>query len=1024
MLPPSTLSLFSASAGAGKTFNLVAHFLSLSLQWPNPASYFQILAITFTNKATAEMKNRVVETLQDWEQTPPGSKSQALLNQVVTLTNLPELEVKKRAQKLLRHIIHHYGHLSISTIDAFQHRIVRTFAQDLELPQAFDIELDADAIMRLAVDDLIEEYGQDDEITLGLRGFLRHMLEEKSGSSNLKRLLIETANALFGEGSRLELQVFENWTAEQHRVSRKKLETLNADDNKTVADLGEQGQNLLLEVGEDATAYPFAALHKYFDQMRTLKASDFKLLHATFLKTFENGGLFKGKAKGGLLLKERQYHAVLYEHYIKCHSVWFECAGRVAMRQHMAENSFTIALLQRIMKAYKNLWLQRHILPLSEVVHLINNELRKEPSAYLFERLGERYRHIFIDEFQDTSQMQWQNLSVLVENACSEGGTAMLVGDAKQAIYRWRNGDVDLFLNLMQKGMAKEVGYHYITLDQNFRSKQNVVNFNNGFFKRHAAVFNRSDHQLLYEQATQRAQGQAGGYIEIVAQKEKTPSMVKQEVLECIKHLSINLQYRLGDVAILVRSNKFAADLTEFLTENGILVSGEQSHTLSASAEVRLLVALLQLHIIPQKAEARQSIYQYLLEQSALPANEDPFNWGMRFSKTAQPWPMLDAFFPGLWPLPLGLGLYDELMHFSRSFGLLEKNPVFVLSFLEHARNQALRNGNSRTDFLIWYEEKGQGSSIEAPPNADAVQIMTIHKSKGLEFPVVLMPQGNMPMNDVGDAYIWQDLEPAQFGDYKRFPFRSDRINWQERGNYQLAEQYAKAKDQTLLDNMNLLYVGMTRAVDRLHIFLGPFTGRTNSSKLLYMRDFFEAYFDEAPTEDTQYGFKVCFGESEPFTITANEEHRPAPIESHSQAWQTRIALSINDPLVNDTQLGNRFHEVVAHCYSKKDFEMALQNENETEIKSQLERLLFQIKTEEHRAFFEAEHIWNERPLLNDLGQMLRPDRLVKDHQGHYHLFDYKTGQPKPEHEEQMARYEAACASAGMPLHTISLLYI
>jgi ATP-dependent exoDNAse (exonuclease V) beta subunit len=471
-------SLYDASAGSGKTYTLVKEYLKIILLSKKPDAYRTILAITFTNKAVHEMKSRVVESLTEFTKDTPSDKALELMQVINAETQLSIQDIQAKAKSIIKNLIHNYAAFDISTIDKFTHRVIRTFAHDLNLPITFEVSLDTENLLAEAIDALIAQAGEDETLTNLLVDFTMQKTDEDK-SWDISREIMDTGRLILDENNREEIKHFNTKTISEFVEIKNKLSALSKEIEDETVEMANLAMRLINEKGIDVKSFSGGYLPKHIESIQNRK---FNPNNKTYRepedikinKTAKDSAIIEGIIPDLLV--------VLEAIYIKFESRNFYEA--------FLKNITPLSLLNTVSNELAKIQKEQNILSISEFNKLINEQIQNQPAPFIYERLGERYRHFFIDEFQDTSEMQWQNLIPLIDNALSsedmqgERGSLLVVGDPKQSIYRWRGGKAEQFIEL-SKGANPFVNPDWkpFSLDTNYRSYSEVIDFNNNFFK-------------------------------------------------------------------------------------------------------------------------------------------------------------------------------------------------------------------------------------------------------------------------------------------------------------------------------------------------------------------------------------------------------------------------------------------------------------------------------------------------------------------------------------------------------------
>jgi len=1010
--------VYNASAGSGKTFNLVKSYLKLLFKTENIFGFRNILAMTFTNKAVGEMKERILKKLKDFSEETVLNGNDHMFNAICLELNLEPNYTNKKAKTLLSTIMHNYAAFDISTIDGFNHRLIRTFAYDLKLPINFEVELDTEALLNEAVDSLIAKAGINKKLT---------------------KILIDFA-----------------------------IE--KADDDKSwdiSNDLNKIAKKLTNE--NDIPHLKEALKDKTLDDFETLKTSLIKQIKSTenqiidsaksILTTFENNGLTKADFSRGTLFNHFEKASLLQTNGLYNNQLESNIEEKKVYTTKLDANKKDIidSLLSEIALTYKTIKaavynltflkaIYKNVTPLSvlnaintelqlikdnenkllisEFNTLISNQLKDQPTPFIYERLGEKFRHYFIDEFQDTSKMQWNNLIPLIENSLTaenlkgEKGSAMIVGDAKQAIYRWRGGKAEQFIDLTEGKNPFPVDKKVIELEENYRSHKNIVCFNNSFFKYISDTSFRNEHYAnLYKKANQNPTIKEDGYVslqflDLKENEDDKDTIYAKETYNTIKKC-INNGYDLKDICVLVRKKKEGIAVANYLSENNIKIMSSETMLINNSESVQLINNILRLLINPNHLEVRVSVLHYLANTFYIEDKHTFFNQNLKLT--------IDAFFEGFKPFGIDfntteiaqLSLYDSVESIARQFNLLQTSDAFIQFYLDLVLEFSQKNITGISGFLDYYENKKDTLSIVSPNNQNAVQIMTIHKSKGLEFPVVIFPFADLEIYREKEPQEWFPLDKKLFNGFSKtlINFNSDVENYGEIGQ----EIYTKHKAEQELDNINLLYVTLTRPVEQLHIISKI---DNNLSDLNSYSKLFQSYLQSEQLwhdSKTFYEFGVSKREviltkkatetsSNKNIISVNKkEHNIKIITKSGYLWDTNQQHAI--------EKGNIIHDIMAKIYTKDDIDYAISKAlengfiNNKQIKNILKTINEIINNKNLKPFFTQDYtIYNERDILTSSGQIIRPDRLaVKEN--NVTIIDYKTGLPNPKYEEQLDMY-------------------
>ena len=459
-----SFSIYDASAGSGKTYALVKEYLKIILVANKNDAYRNILAITFTNKAVHEMKSRIVGNLSEFAKDEPSEKAQDLMQDLAKETELSIIQIKTKSQQIIKHIIHNYAAFDISTIDKFTHKVIRAFAHDLGLPMTFEVTLDTENLLVEAVDAIIAQAGEDETLTKLLIDFTMEKTDDDK-SWDISREILETGRLVLNENNRNEITHFQDKTiAEFVEIKNKLAEACKVLEKENTA-FAESALLLIEKNGIDLKSFSRGTFPNHLQSIEEGKFNPKnKMFHEfediTINKTAKDRAIIENIIPELLQILDTVYKNFEKRDFYKA----------------FLKNITPLSLLNTVSNELAKIQEEQNVLSISEFNAIIHREIQNQPAPFIYERLGERYRHFFIDEFQDTSEMQWQNLIPLIDNATSseidgEKGTLMIVGDPKQSIYRWRGGKAEQFIELSKDqnpfNNPEKVLEH---LDKNYRS--------------------------------------------------------------------------------------------------------------------------------------------------------------------------------------------------------------------------------------------------------------------------------------------------------------------------------------------------------------------------------------------------------------------------------------------------------------------------------------------------------------------------------------------------------------------------
>ena len=1056
-----SFSLYDASAGSGKTYALVKEYLKIILSAKQNDAYRNILAITFTNKAVHEMKSRIVTNLSEFAKDNPSKNAQDLMKSLVEGVrneNNPDEwkeepigltlnQIKSKSQQIIKHIIHNYAAFDISTIDKFTHKVIRAFAHDLNLPMTFEVTLDTENLLIEAVDALIAQAGEDETLTKLLVDFTMEKTDDDK-SWDISREILETGRLILNENNREEITHFHDKTITEFLEIKKKIQ--EASKNLEAKSIEEATTLLMLINANGIDVKSFSAGH-FPNHINSIKDGRFNPRNKTYHQ-FEDIKINK-TAKDrtiieGIIAELLSGLGKIYENYQK-----------IGFYTAFLKNITPLSLLNTVSNELSRIQKEQNILSIAEFNAIIHNEIQNQPAPFIYERLGERYKHFFIDEFQDTSEMQWQNLIPLIDNALSsedlqgERGSLMIVGDPKQSIYRWRGGKAEQFIELSKGDFTPFVNpdKHLVHLDKNYRSYSQIIDFNNGFFKMMSAEFENADYRDLYENHShQKSNDKTGGYVNISfipkveTQEDDDEVLDKTELyvlatLNTIKKAqSQGFEYR--DIVILTRKRGQGIAIANYLTEQNIPLLSSETLMIANATEVRLIIHFLCYLKNSGDLESKANFLKYIARtiQNEMPVhdfiakgmelkNETDFEqWLVAFSTDAS----------GLLSFQdiRKKSLYEAVEIIISKFINPKKNNAYIQYFLDIVLERDIRNQAGITDFLNYWDKNSEKFSIPSPEGDNAVRIMTIHKSKGLEFPVVIMPFAEEDYSRAPRNKLWLDANQDDFGLPKVLIDNSSAV---EGYGEEASIVYNAKKQEELLDNVNVLYVALTRAEEQLYIISGMNLSSKGEIPKNNMATFFINYLEQYSDFNVDK-FEYEFGNPIKLSAESKTVEKPKNIELVLKALNPKnIKIAQREALMWGThqqkaiEYGNVLHEILSFIKTKNDVQLALQKaiENglitisqEEIVRQTIEEIVNHHDLEIY--FSDGNKILNEQTIIQKEGQIVKPDRMVLTKNNEVLLLDYKTGIHNRKYELQLENYQSAIEKMGYKVSKKALIYI
>ncbi len=1022
----SSFKIYNASAGSGKTYTLTKAYLKIALS--ELGAYRKILAITFTNKAVNEMKNRILDSLFSFGCTEDESQASSLFEAVCHEMGITGHELRQRSKSTLKAILHNYSFFDVSTIDKFTHRLIRTFAKDLKLSQNFEVLVDNGPLLEEAVTRLINKAGYDTLITQVLIDFALEKTDDDK-SWDVSYDLMKIGNLLFNENNWRHLEHLSKKKMEDFLMLRKEVKTKRAAASKAMVSAAGHALLLIEENNLEHTNFTASYFPKF---MQKIKSGDFKIdFDAGWKQNFDSAPLYPMSAKPDKKMVLDALHPALTKLFTTIKANF----NNHILLVNIERNLVPLTVLNAIRQEVKTIQTERNQLSIAEFNSLIANEIKDQPAPFIYERLGEKYRHYFIDEFQDTSQMQWHNLVPLIENALAgENGSLFLVGDAKQAIYRWRGGRAEQFLDLVnQKSNPFVIAPQVENLPANYRSHEEIIQFNNAFFTATCPILNNTTYRTLFEEGNkQLANAKKGGYVNITFltsakedEEDITQKYCDQVVLTLNKILEKEYQYK--DCCIIVRNNREGIQLADYLTRMEIPVISSESLLLGNYAKIRFLIHLLQLIDRPHELGLAYEILYFLSKKEADPHAFITVNMTNIAGFLAQThgFDILNRF--------QFSSVFDTIEFAVKKFDLAPSSDAHIIYFLDVIKEVEQKEGAAIATFLEYWERKKNTLGISVPAAINAVQIMTVHKAKGLEFNIVIYPFAHTEIYKEKEAKLWLPVNETAFHGFNEVLINKNT----EVPTYsqQAADLYGQEQQKLELDAFNVLYVALTRAVKALYVITKKNTSKTKADKYDDYSSLFKKYLTDIGQWDenkNEYGFGAL-GPND--ACGAIQEEVPVAYQ-YSYKERPELKILTNSGSLWDTEReeaqakGNLIHYALGMVETEKDIEKALgslESNGEVSI-NDIQTMRAKIDQvvnhpDLHDYFKDGLTVMNEREIITATGKFLRPDRIMI-HDNAVTIIDYKTGKKDVKHKEQLNAYADALVAMGFETNKKIVVYI
>ncbi len=1054
--------LYKSSAGSGKTYTLTLEYLKLALQNPRSA-YKQILAVTFTNKATQEMKGRILQVLERLGR--EVRPTEFLDEELTKALDLTPAQLQTRARETLLHILHGYGYFAVSTIDSFFQRVIRSFAREMDLQARFDLEMDTDAVLDRLVDRVVEKVATDRNLRTWLIDYASEQIENektwdiRSGIKGLGREIFQERfkafRGLFQESVAQAgfLGDFRNYIrGEKRRLiteageMRAKAETIRLNHGLEWTDFKGGARSFAMRfsrVGDPKNPIP---------DLSEPMLRDLPDLASWYKKGDKNAAAIEAAARAGL-------YDMLFS--------WPERLTQWNTLDALQKNLNAFGVFRDLILELRLLKDEEGILLISDVNEFLQQITKDNDAPFVYEKIGNQYRNFLIDEFQDTSDFQWTSFKPLLENSLASGNTNLLVGDVKQSIYRWRGGRLELLLSEVQRQFRPDL-IEEKNLATNYRSLPGIIRFNNALFDSlpdlmqdgMTAQYSLDAGDLLVAAFQGVGQSIPGkklgldfqGKIKLTFRQKIAASRYSgeeseeedesgTEVLDRLPALVMELQdrgYPLRDIAFLVRKNAQGAAIADrlmaYARENPdpnyrFDVLSEDSLFLDKSAAVKCLVAMLTFLVNPADKVALKTIWLYYALIHGIPYSHELFHKDSLPAELKAKQAELLSQLNELTQLPL-LELLEECV---ARLGFVEKQAdlAYVSGFKEAVFDFVKKNRADLVGFLDWWELNKAKRTVKIPEDHDAMRILTIHKSKGLQYKVVLMPflDWKIVASGLQAPIIWSPFATAT-GIHTVMPL----THGSALRDSAFAEAYGEEIRLAYLDSLNMLYVAFTRAEEVIWGFSdfvqskdGKISGNTTGN-LLY--SLFSAGFRVPELGESQHW------DAEQLTYEAGswgmnalqKEKEPTPaalLRWESGDWRSKLktrkmAWDFSESGLqarSQRKLGVIVHELLAASKNRRDASLLLQQytfdgridaATAAQVGLQLDALF--AVPEFVRWFDPRYQSLAEQGILLPGGSQKRPDRILIGEE-EILVVDFKTGEKYASHLNQVKEYMALVSS-------------
>ncbi|MDG4653639.1 UvrD-helicase domain-containing protein [Chryseobacterium arthrosphaerae] len=1044
----NSYTVINASAGSGKTYALVQRLLMICLRYPNQQqSIRNILALTFTNKAANEMKERILSWL--------GNFSAGNYAENIDLKNIQKAfeeqglkitidELHHRSKKLLDYILHNYSTLNIGTIDRFNSRLVRSFSYELGLAKNFNLEIEAEPFLIEAVDKMLDQIGENETISNSFMDYVDYSLENNE-RINLNKNLYDSAKEFVKDIHYEHLKSNKSFDDAHYENIKNTLRKEIVLNKKKSAELAAQSIELFksrnIEIedfaqGKNGIGGFFTKVTDFYQQKRA--GFPFPTtLEESVINNYRKGASSKSKHKEADILEILDQ---LIENRMQLIRLFIENQKK----EKVLSALLPLKVNKDIQDELRKIEEENDLVLLSKFNILINENLRNEPSAFIYEKVGSQFQHYFFDEFQDTSELQWQNFVPLRDHSVATEYTSFtLVGDPKQSIYRFRGGESKLMLDIINKKEFSPKEADLLVLKDNWRSARNIVQFNNELYRYHSEGLEDEHKNIFGTDAEQSPKSKFDGRVKVnlienLTNEEfydDTSERMRKDIQECLDN-----GFKFSDITILCRGNFDIFSYSQKLGNLKVTYHGEETNiktisdkglTLELSNTLKAVIEFLRWEINPKNKPCLIMMMYHLNTLGKIHMAD--FTLEMKQILDIESHEEILLFLQQKYSLQLKqdnfprFNLYNFIEYYINEFSVENKETDFLLNFLEMLFNFTQNAGASTKEFLKYWDEEASSYTIQASENIDAIQIMTIHKSKGLEFPIVFIPMINK--NRDNEFTNWFETNESD-------ALKSVNINQFSKNlevyDEQIQEFNKKNSYKNLIDRLCLQYVATTRPVEQLFFYIQKANKTSNNLELL---EFLQTKNTENADEFDLY--EVYPEMLKKYSKTKSSSFKTKNIEDLKNINEKSTSIKIATPSKNyqvrneKVRIGLFVHELLSKINTEKDIAKvlegyALEGQITIEEKNEIEATLREIVRTYAEFFDEKWEVINEKDIMiseNGESHISRPDRILKSDEG-YIIVDFKTGEQKSKDEAQVQGYRNILERLGKKVLKTQIIYL
>lgn len=953
-------------------------------------------------------------------------------------------ELHHRSKKLLDYILHNYSTLNIGTIDRFNSRLVRSFSYELGLAKNFNLEIEAEPFLIEAVDKMLDQIGDNETISNSFMDYVDYSLENNE-RINLNKNLYDSAKEFVKDIHYEHLKSNKSFDDAHYENIKNTLRKEIVLNKKKSAELAAQSIELFkarnIEIedfaqGKNGIGGFFTKVIDFYQQKRT--GFPFPTtLEESVINNYRKGASSKSKHKEADILEILDQ---LIENRMQLIRLFIE----TQKKEKVLSALLPLKVNKDIQDELRKIEEENDLVLLSKFNILINENLRNEPSAFIYEKVGSQFQHYFFDEFQDTSELQWQNFVPLRDHSVATEYTSFtLVGDPKQSIYRFRGGESKLMLDIINKKEFSPKEADLLVLKDNWRSARNIVQFNNELYRYHSEGLEEEHKNIFGTDAEQSPKSKFDGRVKVNLIEnltneefyEDTSERMRKDIQECLDN-----GFKFSDITILCRGNFDIFSYSQKLGNLKVKYHGEETNiktisdkglTLELSNTLKAVIEFLRWDINPKNKPCLIMMMYHLNTLGKIHMAD--FTLEMKEILDIESHEEILLFLQQKYSLQLKqdnfprFNLYNFIEYYINEFSVENKETDFLLNFLEMLFNFTQNAGASTKEFLKYWDEEASSYTIQASENIDAIQIMTIHKSKGLEFPIVFIPMINK--NRDNEFTNWFETNESD-------ALKSVNINQFNKNlevyDEQIQEFNKKNSYKNLIDRLCLQYVATTRPVEQLFFYLQKANKTSNNLELL---EFLQTKNTENADEFDLY--EVHPEMLKKYSKTKSSSFKTQNIEDLKNINEKNTSIKIATPSKNyqvrneKVRIGLFVHELLSKINTEKDISKvlegyALEGQITIEEKNEIETTLREIVRTYAEFFDEKWEVINEKDIMiseNGESHISRPDRILRSDEG-YIIVDFKTGEQKSKDEAQVQGYKNILERLGKKVLKTQIIYL